>query len=192
MLKTFRFTQSLFLIAFAAVSFISFGCNRDKDDPENPDPDNEVEVITTLTLTLTDAANTSNVVVATFKDPDGDGGGAPTQFDNIELDENTTYNVSITLLNESDPSDVENISDEVLEEADEHLFCFAVTDANTSITKTDVDSNNLPVGLESVWETGAASTGMVKVWLKHQPDVKDGSCSPGDTDIEVEFDLVVQ
>lgn len=180
------------LLLFVVFGLAVAGCGKDPDDPENPDNPNEAEVITTLTLTLTDSADASNVVVATFEDPDGEGGNGPTQFDDINLDANRTYNVAVSLLNESDPNDVENIGDEVAQEADEHRFCYAVSGAAVSVNITDTDNNNLPLGLESKWRTAAASSGTVTVSLKHQPGTKDGSCSPGDTDIEVQFNCTVQ
>lgn len=157
-------------------------------DPDEPGPEEE-EVITTLTLTFTNAA-TSAVTTATFKDPDGDGGNAPTQFDEIVLAANSTYNVAITLLNEAE-NPTENITEEIEEEDDEHFFCFEASGANVSITRTDTDGT-YEVGLESRWETAATSEGKVKVILKHQPGVKNGTCAPGETDIEVDFVAKIQ
>jgi hypothetical protein len=40
---------------------------------------------------------------------------------------------------------------------------------------------------------GAAGSGSVTVILKHQPDgLKDGTCAPGETDVELEFQVAVQ
>jgi hypothetical protein len=62
--------------------------------------------------------------------------------------------------------------------------------ADLDITRTDSDGE-FEVGLESLWEAGATSSGTVMVTLKHQPGVKDGTCEVGDTDVEVVFDLVI-
>jgi hypothetical protein len=64
--------------------------------------------------------------------------------------------------------------------------------ANINVTITDKDGNNLPVGLESLWTTGAASSGAINVVLRHQPGVKDGTETPGDTDIDVVFPVNIQ
>jgi hypothetical protein len=164
------------------------GCKNDGDLPEVPQPTvNEPEVITTLTLNFTDANGVQPDVSATFRDPDGDGGQGPDIFDNIDLVANTTYNCTITLLDESG-SEVEDMTVEIREEDDEHLFCFTpASGADVTVTRTDTDGT-FEVGLSSQWATGAASTGTVNVVLKHQPDgLKDGTCAPGETDVEVLF-----
>jgi hypothetical protein len=48
------------------------------------------------------------------------------------------------------------------------------------------------VGLQSQWTTGNAENGTTQIVLKHQPDVKDGTCAPGETDIDVTFVTEVQ
>jgi hypothetical protein len=86
----------------------------------------------------------------------------------------------------------DSISNEVLEEGNEHLFCFDIMDANLNITRADSDGV-YEIGLESIWVVGANSNGHVTVTLKHQPDgIKDGTCAPGDTDIEIEFPIKIQ
>lgn len=168
------------------------GCKKDDDlVPVPPPVENEGEVITKMTLTFVDSAGVQPTVSATFSDPDGDGGNAPTVFDTISLAASTTYNVSILLLNET-VSPADTISNEVLEEDHEHLFCFTPSGVTVTITRTDSDGT-YEVGLQSKWVTGTASNGTVKVVLKHQPDgLKDGTCTPGDTDIEVDFATKIQ
>ena len=85
----------------------------------------------------------------------------------------------------------DTISNEVLAEGDEHLFCFDPIDANISITRTDSDGT-FEIGLTSDWITGNYSNGLVTITLKHQPGVKDGTCSPGDTDVEIQFPIIIQ
>lgn len=166
-------------------------CKKDDDLPQIPQPTiNEGEVITTMTLTFTDQAAVQPTVTATFRDPDGEGGNGPDVFDAIRLAPGTTYNVSILLLNETE-SPADTISNEILEEDDEHLFCFTASGADVTITRTDTDGT-YEVGLASQWVTGMAGNGTVTVVLKHQPGVKDGTCAPGDTDIEVEFVTEIQ
>ena len=50
----------------------------------------------------------------------------------------------------------------------------------------------LEVGLATQWTVGIASVGTTQVVLKHQPGVKDGTCAPGDTDIELDFVTEIQ
>jgi len=178
------------LIATIAV-FIFTGCKKDDNPtPETPPPPaNEEEVITTFTLYFTDSANSSNVVSATFRDPDGEGGNPYTQFDTIHLMPNTTYYSQVVVLNETAvPAD--SISNEILEEANDHLFFYTVSGANATITITDLDSNSptpLPIGLQTKWRTGNVSMGSTQIILKHQPGIKDGTFAPGSTDIDLTF-----
>lgn len=185
--------RKLIPVVMIATSLI-YGCKKDEDEVPTPKPPtNEEEVITTMTLYFTDSANSSNVVSATYKDPDGDGGNTYTKFDSIKLKANTTYYTKVVLLNET-ATPADSISNEVLEEANDHLFIYTVSGVNANITITDTDSNSpaLPIGLQSKWKTGAASNGTIQVVLKHQPGVKNGTATPGETDIDLTFKAVVQ
>ncbi|MDX1907573.1 MAG: hypothetical protein SF053_11110 [Bacteroidia bacterium] len=156
-----------------AAALIMTGC-----DPENPDGGEEE--ITTVKVALTAAGTTTTY---TWKD-----GATP---DKISLSPNTTYTAAVTFLNENE-TPAEDITLEVKEEGDEHLVCYTVSGANLTITRTDDDGTGKPIGLAAQWVTLAASTGSLILELRHQPGVKDGSCTPGDTDVEVTFDVEVK
>lgn len=163
----------------------------DKDDDATDAPINESELITTVTLTMQEAG-TTNPVTATFRDPDGEGGNAPTKFDEIVLKPNTIYNTTVTLLDESKtpPAD---ITGEIEEEDEDHQFFYTpTTGLNVTVAYDDADDNNLPVGLKTKVTTGAASTGTLKVTLKHQPGIKNNNLATGDTDVELNFTTKVQ
>jgi hypothetical protein len=164
-------------------AFIAFGFTACKDD--NPKPENPEELITTVKLLFTDSADNSNTAIAVFADPDGPGGNSPVTTDTIKLQPNKTYYASIILLDES-KNPVDTISNEVAEEKNDHLFVYTTT-TTIGITVTDVDDNNLPVGLASKWKTQAPITGTTTVKLKHQPDIKTGDPALGETDVEVGF-----
>lgn len=173
------------LTLFLFLSVVS--CKKNTSTP--PDP-NEQELITTVQLTLVDSAGIQPTVTAVYNDPDGDGGNAPIQWDTIRLKPKTTYNTTILLLDESGtPTDT--ISNEVWEERSEHLFCFTTTGVPCTITRTDSDGT-YEVGLSSRWNTTTTGLGNVEVILKHQPGLKNGSCSPGSTDVDITFPLKVQ
>ncbi len=183
-MSKYKFHTALLILLATVLSFQS--CSD--DDVENPPNPNEEELITTVQLQFTDTL-TQEIKVFKFADPDGDGGEAPTQMDTIILKANTFYNLQLEFLDESkDP--FESITEEIEEEADEHLVCFDVT-GNTAVKITDIDKNGLPIGLTSTAETAANEEGSIMVSLKHQPDVKDGSCAVGETDVEVLFQLKV-
>lgn len=185
-------TNPFKLMMIAALSVALLGaCKKDKNDPKVPIDPNEEELITTVRLHFTDTAGVAPSSTFTFSDPDGPGGNAPTVFDEIILKANTVYRLEIELLDES-KNPVEDITEEILAEADEHLFCFEVNGASITIVRTDTDGV-YELGLESLWTVGAAGSGTVTVILKHQPDgLKDGSCDPGETDVELEFHVTVQ
>jgi hypothetical protein len=188
-MKTFK------ILAIALLSLSIYSCTDDDDDSVTPDiiiTPNEEELITTVEIHLND---TNNVIIDTisFNDPDGDGGNAPT-IDTLRLQAGQDYKVNLMFLDASNPSDIEDITLEIEEEDDEHLVCFDQTNlTGLSITKTDSDGTYV-VGLKSKWVlTPAASStnGVLKLTLKHQPDVKDGTCAPGDTDVEINFPVII-
>jgi len=189
-------TKTIYTTLFMALmlSFI-VGCKKDDDSPKPNDPTinppvNEEELITSVILSFVDTAGVQPSVSYAFRDPDGDGGNAPTQHDTIRLVANTYYNTTIQLLNES-VSPTEDITLEVADEDDEHMFCYTPSNTNVSVVRTDSDGT-YEVGITSRWFTGATANGQTNVSLKHQPGVKDGTCTPGDTDVEVTFVTEIQ
>ncbi len=180
--------NNVFLLLSVIAVLVISSCKKDVDNPSHPS--NEGEVITTLRLTFVDSANTSDVRVAEFRDPDGPGGIAYDRFDTIRLARNSTYYTQVLLLNETvTPADT--ISNEVLQESDEHLLCYTPVGISATVVVTDIDSNNLPIGLRSSWYTTGAGNGTMLVVLKHQPGTKNGNCSTGETDVEVGFPVAV-
>jgi len=65
---------------------------------------------------------------------------------------------------------------------------------NLSVTRTDEDSNDppLPIGLSDNFITGAASTGILRVVLRHQPNAKNGTYEPGSTDLDVTYAVSIK
>ncbi|MBI1266680.1 MAG: type 1 periplasmic binding fold superfamily protein [Cryomorphaceae bacterium] len=184
-MKTFKLPITILVMILGIV-----GCKKDKDEVETPPIVNEEEVITTVKLMFTDIDGMAADTEAVFRDPDGEGGQSPDIFDDIVLAAGTTYQCTILLLNET-VTPIDTISNEVLAEGDEHLFCFDVAGADATIVRTDTDGT-YEIGLESQWTTGLASQGTVTVVLKHQPGIKDGTCGIGETDVEVVFDATIQ
>ncbi len=188
--------KKLSTLGMALLVILSVGCSKKDDDVPQPSPSgtttppNEEEVITSAILSFVDTAGVQPSVQYAFRDPDGDGGNAPTQHDTIRLVANTYYNATIQLLNEAE-NPAEDITLEVQQEDDEHLFCYTPSNTNVSILRTDSDGT-YEVGITTFWSTGASANGETTVTLKHQPGVKDGTCAPGDTDIEVTFVTEIQ
>lgn len=182
------------LIATAMIT----ACKKDDEDPVTPTtpPVNEEELITTLRLHFHSMGGSEHKMFV-FTDLDGDGGNAPViTADTLSVD--TMYHVEIEVLNESE-SPAEDITAEIQSESDVHQFFFQVSGANATVAYADTDANGLPIGLETMWTIGAASTGTVLVTLRHEPDktaagVSSGDISNagGDTDIAVSFPVVIE
>ena len=167
----------------------------------------EEEVINQITLTFT-PDNGEEAVTATWFDEDGEGVGSPT-IDEIELEEDVTYEMSITLANTLGMEE-EDITAEIMEEADEHMFFFSFTDGvfsnpmgdgnvdnrNDPINYNDMDANGLPVGLSTTWTAGEHTEmeGEFNLVLKHQPDLKTATsdATVGGTDIDITFPLHIE
>lgn len=204
--KTSAFTlKNLALTFFAAGALMLAGC--EDDDPKREDTP---ELITKATLTFTPSGGGAAVVVSAT-DPDGEGVQDIAVDGPINLAANTTYTLSLTLINElADPTDEEyNITEEVEEEGDEHMFFFGWTNnafANPAgngnidaradaVNYLDEDEGGLPLGLSTSWTTGAAvSNAKFRVILKHQPDLKTATSGSqvGESDLDIEFTLNVQ
>ena len=163
---------SLSLVTFASLALVS-GCEYGGGS------NNEEEVITTAILTFTPAGGGS-AVTATFNDPDGDGGAAPT-VDPINLVKATTYTTTVRFENRLE-TPAEDITVEVADESDEHQVFFTGTAVNGPASNqpgaplthsyTDTDVNGLPVGLSSSIVT-ATGTGTLIVTLRHMPPVNN-------------------
>jgi hypothetical protein len=65
-----------------------------------------------------------------------------------------------------------------------------------TVTPNDRDTNPAPgpypIGLTTDVTTGAASSGKLNVVLRHQPNVKNGTATPGTSDLDVTFDVMVK
>ena len=198
------------VLLFTAILLFT-SCANDDVPPE----ENEEEAITNITLTFRPSGG-APPVVATWEDADGEGAGDPV-LTPITLAANTTYTLTIDLINALDPNDPESITEEVEEEADEHMFFFEWTDELFSdptgdgnlgagnradpvnYEDDDDDSNDpndevFPLGLETTWTTGDATTGTFRVVLKHQPDIKSATSdsTDGESDVDISWEATVR
>ena len=166
-------------------------CKKDK-----PGETNDEEVITTMNLRFTPVGG-GTAFTYTFDDPDGPGGGTPTRSV-ITLNPSVTYNVQLTLLNKT-ATPVEDITTEVIEEADSHRFYYEPsTTSAITVSGLNNDGNGVALGTTSQWTTGVTGLGTIKVTLRHyastppNKEAADPVNSPkSDTDIEVTFDTAI-
>lgn len=174
------------------VTSIISSCKKDNNDVTKPSDINEGELITTVQFKI--SSTDSPFVVHTFqyRDADGIGGNAPT-VDTIKLDADKVYAVEVLLLDES-KTPTDTISNEVLAESQDHMFIYQPADTNVVVTINDFDTNNppLPLGILTSWRTKAATSTSIKLTLKHQPGIKNGDPTKGETDVEVSLPIVLK
>ncbi|WP_421765583.1 hypothetical protein [Ekhidna sp.] len=171
-------------------------------DDDVPAEENEEEVIDLVILTFIPQGG-GTAVIATATDPDGEG-AADFQLQEIVLDVSTTYTLEITVQNTEEG---ENITEEIEEEDDEHLFFFEFTndifsdpsgDGNVDNRSDDVnyndqDADGNPVGLSTTWTTSdvTSSNGDFRVILKHQPGIKSGTSTATDGESDIDLTWVI-
>jgi len=184
------FNHKSLIFSLVAFSSIFQACKKDEKDPA---PTNPGEVITTVKLFLRNVADTTETASATWKDPDG-GNASNATVDSLFLSPNKTYEGTVLFLDET-KNPAEDITEEILEEDDEHLVVYkplGFTENQLKFTIKDRDKNNLPVGLIYQLKTEVTGKGKLDVLLKHQPGVKNGTEAPGETDAEVSFPVRIR
>ena len=173
------------LLAIGLIGFSS--CKKDK--AEEPKKNEENEVITTVKISLTSTSGA--VLAASWKDltPNDEAGRT---IDTLKIDSGLVYTGKVELLDET-KSPADNITAEVKEEANDHIFIYTQVPATPeliAIARTDKDSKNLETGLEFTLTALNKGVGKLNVILKHQPGVKDGTSAPGDEDINIEIPFI--
>jgi hypothetical protein len=194
-------------LVFMAMTFVALAlftsCN---DDPE---PENVPELITKATLIFTPVGGGTTVTV-NATDPDGEGVQDIVVDGPINLQKNKTYTLTVELINGLlNPTDPEyDITEEVEEEGDEHMFFYSWTNNVFSnpagngnidnradaVNYNDRDEKGLPLGLSTSWTTlDATASGTFRIVLKHQPDLKSATstATDGETDLDLTFTVTV-
>jgi hypothetical protein len=176
-------------------SIVFTACKKDK---EAPVPD-EQELITTVKLQL---ANQSKgfLKVFVYKVENGftSGTTGQVQIDTLKLEPGVTYDAIISVQNEkADP--VEEITNEIIEKGDEHLFVFSSTPSSGAgsllVSNGSKDQNGKPLNQNFKLTAGAAGKGKFDISLMHQPTDKNGTTpetAGGETDLAVSFPVVLQ
>lgn len=197
-MKSIQSLLSLFLV----ITLFTFSACSDDDAPP---VENQEEEITRITATFLNQDDATDVVMAIWFDEDSEGSGAAI-VDDIVLKPNTSYFMTLSLENTL-VTPAEDITEEVDEEGDEHMFFFGFTDGlfadptgdgnidnrGDDMNYIDFDANQQPVGLESTWITGETGTGSFRIILKHQPDIKSATSASadGETDVDITFRVFI-
>ncbi len=161
----------------------------------NPVAVNEEEIISTVRMTLSPDIS-GDIIVLESRDLDGIGPNDPVVSVSGTLSANVKYIWQMTILNET-VNPAENITEEIIEEANEHQFFFASTNGLV-FSYTDEDDFGFPVGVTFELTTGAVGNGSLTVILRHEPQkdangVSEGQVenAGGETDLQVSFEVEV-
>jgi hypothetical protein len=178
------------VIGLVCLILLAIGCNRDE---QNVSPTGDNEAVTTATLILTNKAVPTESITATIENLN-----ATVDFTKatLNLRTNTTYTGEITLLNKSIMPTLD-ATKEIRNLANEHLLVYIPTPARfLAITPTAKDTNPTPgpypIGLITEIKTGTAGAGKLNVVLRHQPGSKNGTPTPGTSDLDTNFPVVVK
>ncbi len=178
------------------LSAMLFLASCEKDDPK---PVNEEEVFTRVDLKVTNQGDNTAKTISFEVDQDHSHAistkeeGEHGDHKVIELESNSTYKFEITFWNEED-----NVTAEIIEEADEHQIFYELADDSITITAAPDDtrdSSKNPVHLKTLWETTSAGEIDVEAYLIHEPTSKTGTKRAdfgGATDVEIEFEAHVE
>lgn len=158
---------------------------------------NDEEVITTLRLTFAPVGGGTNLVYQ-YDDADGPGGNQPTK-EEIVLQPNKSYNVTLQLLNKT-VNPAADKTDEIKQEGTSHRFYYEpAAGTNITVSGLDNDANGVALGLSSNWVSGAAATGTIKITLRHYSGNPPGKAAndpvnstKSSTDLEVLFNTRIQ
>lgn len=200
--------KNLFIKPLITISLFLLILSCSKDDPA---PIHEEEAITLVTLEVTKVGSTETITYdfeveghdheedahEEGEDDHGEHGGEHTE---IELEPNSSYNVSISFYNEEDQNNIENITLEITEEADIHQVFYDITNELTgfsivSAANDTSDSSGNPLFIETTWTTTGETSGDVVGYLFHEPTSKTGTTRTdfgGAIDVEIEFEVHVE
>lgn len=181
------------LLVIFPLALLAGGCKKDE---QTVAPTGDNESITTATLTLTSKTTPTERVSATIENLNSN---PDLSRATLNLKANTTYTGVVSLLNKTKTPALDATA-EIKQKANEHLFVYTYTAASGSatavvVTVTDTDTNPAPgpypLGLTTDIKTGTGGTGKINLVLRHQPNTKNGSPTPGTTDLDVNFNVVV-
>ena len=134
-----------FLTLLACATLVLSSCKKDE-----PEPQNESELITFVELTITREGfpDDIKIITATANQSIGTGGNVTITPTSLELLADASYTIEVTGLEDRSKTPVEDILEEVKEEADEHQFYFdfSSTVLFTDLEYLDDDGNGQPLG----------------------------------------------
>ena len=200
MLKNIYFKATLLSIVLLFIS-----CEKS----DTPAVENEMEVFTSATIVVTNLSdNSSNTYVFEVEghdhghehsvQPQNQGDDDHADHTEIELAPSSEYEFAITFQNNTDASNPIDMTEEVIEEADDHHVFYEFTDSSLtyeSTTGDTIDSNGNPLNLVTKWTTTTGAVIDVAAYLFHIPTSKVGTTRAdfgGAVDVEIDFEAHIE
>ena len=206
------------LLIGALLTFV--GCNKKESTVSVAPPSNEFLTTVELKLTNTANQTDTMTAIWRQLDPTG-AALPDTSKAVLNLKSNATYSAQVILLDETQSPAVvvsDEIHDRVnyhlfffqptpisassliisntstnIPATDGTVVSATGPYLNLVVSRTDLDNNTPPlqVGLTDNFVTGNASNGWLRVVLRHQPNVKNGTYDPGSTDLDVNYKISI-
>lgn len=187
------------VIVVAALSTAFSACNLLSDPHDDHSDDHDV--ITTVRMSLTTMGQ-NDTTDYTWEDIDGIGGNNPNRIDTVFLKAGKMYSGMLSLTNRA-MNPAEDLTAKISSEANQHQFFYTLINTSApssslgSVTITDRDGRNLPLGLNfsiDIDSARAGSSGTMRVTLYHYQNTseKNGTGPASETDLEVSFPVVVR
>lgn len=179
---------------FAIISFLALGIAALLDSCKNDALPTTSEHITTLRVVLQNLNPNYTYPIDTFTyvNFNETKSSPPSYVDTIKLQAKSSYSIQVILLNET-LSPVQNMTDTIEARGDNHLMLYSIDPTELfSLRILDKDSKGLPIGLMSNWTTTDTTNGWLRMILRQQPGNKNGTQTPGVTDFEADFPVVVR
>ena len=178
---------NLALILAPLLLFVN-SCSK-HDEHQHTD---ENELITRVEVYLVDSLS-KDTLFAAWSDMDGVGGNNPILPDSLKLKQGKVYVGRVKFYSNHDAVSYHDITQEIMNDGINHIICYNVQSiimppTSLFMIRVDEDANRKVLGFKTEWYTPATfDQGIVNIRLKHQPGIKDGTCDPGETDVEVNF-----
>ena len=152
-----NFLKKASLLYLPLLTILIYSCSKD-----DPDGINEQEFISNVVISVTSPDGSLQTI---------DWDLSETNMETINLKANSNYSVGLSFENRSDPTDIEDVTLEIIDEADEHQVFFEFADVSVDVTSANNDTKvgSRGVLLKSVWNATSTGSGIVRVYLIHQP-----------------------
>ncbi len=178
--------KNLFIsILLSAVLFISWASCQKVATTQVALPGNEI--LTTMVIKAININDATDTPSAKWVQLDPTGAKLPdTSHSTLVLRDSASYNVTIQFLDT-----LSDITSGIKVKENYHIICFDASNSNLIVKRMDHDTNpkQYEVGLVDLFTTTGISAGKLEITLHHQPNVKDGTCTPGSIDMDATFNV---